>query len=199
MLMATLSEELSMLKGFLLKIREEKDVLRAFFKKKRKEIPLKRRLEASQNLYEVVYPKLVDYEYVLSFASLPEEIDTSLLNQKLYEEQRLVLPKVGSNNKIEVYQILDFSKLEKSSFNIFEPISEENKYLDSKNIGCILVPGLGFDSAFHRLGYGKGHYDIFLNSVKKAFKLGIGFKEQLAEDLFPLFQHDVKLDDVMLF
>ncbi len=181
-----------------LKINDEKNALRSFFKEKRKSISKDRRQYAAVELFEKTYPILIEYEYVLSFASLPEELDTKLLNQKLCEEKRLVLPKL-IDDEIHLYEVHDLSKLEKSRFNILEPSHKGKKRLEPKSIGCALIPGLGFDSAFHRLGYGKGHYDTFLATTPKTYKIGIGFKEQLAEDLFPLYKHDVKLDDVMLF
>jgi 5-formyltetrahydrofolate cyclo-ligase len=68
-----------------------------------------------------------------------------------------------------------------------------------------LIPALGFDRQLFRLGRGRGFYDRFLASFDEQrkqmgespiYKLGIGFSEQLVDEL-PLDDHDVKLDAVL--
>lgn len=180
-----------------LNIDEEKKVLRSFFKKKRKLLSEERKNQASLALIETLYPLLVDYKSIVSFASLPDEINTKELNQKLCEEKRLILPKIEGKD-LNLYYIKDLQKLIQSSLRIMEPSLQEPK-AKIEDIDCILVPGLGFDSCHHRLGFGSGHYDKLLSSKHKYVTIGLGFKEQLSEDLFPLFKHDIKLDHVMLF
>jgi 5-formyltetrahydrofolate cyclo-ligase len=65
-------------------------------------------------------------------------------------------------------------------------------------ISCILVPGLVFDKNNYRLGYGLGFYDKLLKN-KKCPTIGIGFFEQLFKDSLPIEEHDIKLNQVMLF
>lgn len=68
-----------------------------------------------------------------------------------------------------------------------------------------LVPGLGFNRHGVRLGRGRGFYDRFLSEtderrmasgLKPLLKVGIGFHEQIVEDL-PCEMHDVRLDAVL--
>jgi 5,10-methenyltetrahydrofolate synthetase len=68
-----------------------------------------------------------------------------------------------------------------------------------------LIPALGFDRQLFRLGRGRGFYDRFLASFDEQrkqvgenpiYKIGIGFSEQLVDEL-PLDDHDVKLDAVL--
>lgn len=68
-----------------------------------------------------------------------------------------------------------------------------------------LVPGLGFDRSGGRLGRGRGYYDRFLaetdtkrkaHGLRPLLKIGIGFHEQVVEEL-PCEMHDVKLDAVL--
>lgn len=75
---------------------------------------------------------------------------------------------------------------------------------DAKVVGA-LVPGLAFTRAGHRLGRGRGFYDRFLqkaisrrkaSGLKPLIKIGIGFHEQVVEEL-PCETHDVVLDAVL--
>ena len=59
----------------------------------------------------------------------------------------------------------------------------------------ILVPGIGFDAIGNRLGRGKGYYDRLL-SITQGYKCGIGFEEQLVEEI-PAAEHDIKMDCVI--
>ena len=58
------------------------------------------------------------------------------------------------------------------------------------------MPGLAFNDANFRLGYGGGYYDNFLLQYPLAYKLGICYPFQKVEQI-PLEPHDVKLDDVL--
>ena len=61
----------------------------------------------------------------------------------------------------------------------------------------VLVPGLAFSRAGHRLGRGGGFYDRFLTGrARDAYKLGICFASQLLESI-PTEQHDAVLDAVI--
>lgn len=52
------------------------------------------------------------------------------------------------------------SCLQKSSFGLMEPISEEA--VDKTEIDLIHVPGVVFNSQGFRIGYGGGYYDHYL-------------------------------------
>jgi 5-formyltetrahydrofolate cyclo-ligase len=58
-------------------------------------------------------------------------------------------------------------------------------------IDWVLVPGVAFDAAGHRLGYGGGYYDRLLPQLRSdAAKIAGGYEIQLV-DRVPAAQHDV--------
>jgi 5-formyltetrahydrofolate cyclo-ligase len=161
-----------------------------------------RREQAKDVLFKQLYPHLNAFHSILSFCSLPQEIELSLLNERLASEGRLILPKVDKE-RLDLFHIIDLSKqLERSSWNCMEPIPQrcEAHLLDS--IDCALVPALGFDSTLQRIGYGKGYYDKLIAEAKKlsftTHFIGIGFHEQLSEPL-PVESHDMPVDELLLF
>lgn len=180
-----------------MKINEEKKALRAFFLEKRSKISKERKEEAQQSCYDSLMPELELFTKVLSYWPLKHELSTKQVNLELIQREKLYLPRV-IGKEIAIFQVTSTDLLEKSSFGVYEP-SDKNLRLPINEIDCILVPGLGFDMAGHRLGYGEGYYDRLLLKSKKALKIGVGFQEQLSTDLFPIFKHDVKLDRVELF
>ena len=56
------------------------------------------------------------------------------------------------------------------------------------------MPLLAFDSIGHRIGYGKGFYDRFLNNCNtNAIKIGLSFFEAENEN-FDASENDIRLD-----
>lgn len=178
---------------------EEKENLRAFFKEKRKNLSKERRLEASKKLVKDLEISLTGFPHVLSFASFKDEIDTWELNKMLCKEGRLLLPRVETDH-LQVYHIQNLEKdLKKSKWGILEPDPKRVKKFPSKEISCALIPALGFDEYNHRLGYGKGHFDRFIEELDDCILIGIGFIEQRVGDALPVEEHDKELNHVFLF
>ncbi len=64
-------------------------------------------------------------------------------------------------------------------------------------IDAILVPGLAFDRAGHRLGYGAGYYDRALPRLRgDALRVGVCYGLQCVEEV-PTAPHDVPVDLVV--
>jgi len=149
---------------------------------------------ASERLASELLPHLSPYSFVLSFMSLPHEIDTFLLNENLAKQGRLLLPRVEKDLLLP-YLVQDLQNdLHLGAFGILEPIPERCfPALPS----VILVPALGFDLTYHRIGYGKGYYDRLLAQLPSVPTWGLGFKEQLVSCL-PIEPHDMPLDHLYL-
>ena len=176
----------------------DKDGLRLILKEKRNALSPQRRIEASLALSKDLLPLLKPYKAILSFYSLPQEIDLCVVNQELAKEGKLHLPKVHGKN-LRTYRVNHLETLLLSKWNILEP----NPLLCSQSglhrIDCVLVPGLGFDANHRRIGYGRGHYDRLLAKLSRTLTMGIGFKEQYCENSLPCEDHDVALQKVLLY
>jgi 5-formyltetrahydrofolate cyclo-ligase len=65
------------------------------------------------------------------------------------------------------------------------------------DVDLFLVPGVGFDLAGRRLGYGGGYYDTTLARVRAEVpRVGLCFDEELLEGL-PHEPHDAPVDVVV--
>jgi 5-formyltetrahydrofolate cyclo-ligase len=70
--------------------------------------------------------------------------------------------------------------------------------VDEPEIDAVIVPGLAFDRAGGRLGYGEGYYDRFLEKLMQAKTpraqfVGVAFDAQVVENV-PMYAHDVPMD-----
>ena len=147
--------------------------LRAKFKNIRESI--KNKKEKSY----IITDKIINSEcyknsnIIALYGSMPFEVDTNLLIEKsLLLKKRVVLPKIVRENRMEFYEIFSLDDIEKSNtFGLKEPIIQGAAVLNS-NIDLIIVPGICFDTAKNRVGFGKGYYDRFLTNSRNIKKIG---------------------------
>ena len=181
---------------------QNKFFYRSLLREVRSTLSPDRRAQAASDLFQSLSAALIDYSYVLSFASLPGEIDLTLLNQQLAREKRLLLPKVMGET-FSIFAVTDIATQMEYCAPIYEPKPQLCEEINLNKLDCILVPGLGFDPAGNRLGYGKGYYDRFLQTLASKelhpMCIGIGFKEQLLAEPLPAESHDFRLDQLALF
>lgn len=64
-------------------------------------------------------------------------------------------------------------------YGIKEPILAHSLIIPPSQFDLVLAPGVAFDRAGKRIGYGAGYYDRFLPLCTKAFVLGVAFEEQM--------------------
>ena len=106
-----------------------------------------------------------------------------------------LLPIAEKNNIMNFFSWEKNQVLFVNKFGILEPIKTEPQVPD-----IMLIPLLAFDKKKHRLGYGKGFYDRYLNKYLKKFKnilsVGVAFSFQRHHKL-PISQNDVKLDFII--
>lgn len=117
------------------------------------------------------------------FYPINSEIDVRFLEK----DYTVYYPKV-EQAKIVYYE--NTNKFYQAPFNTYEPNS--NNAVDKNQLDAVIVPGLVFDDALYRIGYGKGYFDAFLSDYK-------GLKVGVCYDLFkinkiPIEPHDVKMD-----
>jgi len=179
-----------------------KEEWRSLLKTERNLLPLEQRKKASRELALQLLPLLAPYTHVLSFHSLPDEIDMHEVNTHLQNEGKLLLPKVAGD-QLEVYQIRSMeTELVQGAFGILEPNPTLCAQIEMTQIDCVLVPALGFDPALMRIGYGKGHYDRLLSLFRAQLHcprlIGVGFKQQFISDSLPREAHDQPLDELLL-
>lgn len=81
------------------------------------------------------------------------------------------------------------------SFGIREP-KGTCAAVQPENIDLVIVPGIAFDNRGHRLGYGRGYYDRWLEAVPLDRRWGLCFEEQLVERL-PNGIHDLPVAGII--
>ena len=117
-----------------------------------------------------------------------EILTQDIIQELLSNAKEVFLPKV-IGDKIEFRKIVDFSSLEKGSFDIMEP--KDDCKVDNK-LDVILIPTVGITPKGIRLGYGHGFYDRFLVE-NKATTISLTLEKQVVKNI-PKSEHDVIID-----
>ena len=120
-------------------------------------------------------------------------IGSEILTQDIIQEllsngKEVFLPKVIGDN-IEFRKVLEFSSLEKDSFDIMEP---KDDCKTDNNLEVILVPTVGISPDGVRLGYGHGFYDRFL-AKNKTTTISLTLEKQIVKNI-PRAEHDMIID-----
>ncbi|GEM_PF-240673 len=178
----------------------KKATLRKHYLEKRAQISLDLRLKAEGKALDYCTQALSKSDTVLSFASFGSEISTKEINLFLMKRGSLVLPRVVADS-IEVFRVTSLKQLQPSSYGILEPSPTLCSRVKESEIDLSLVPGVAFHSNFHRIGYGKGHYDRFFARFDSSSveKVGLGYQEQRIEGEFSPQETDIPLDQILLF
>ncbi len=130
-----------------------------------------KRLKNSLKSRKYINDKLVEFKIVkviqkhkpksiLFYLPLPFEVDTKSLIKNYRKKLKIFTPFiVGESFKMVQYR----QPLRCNSFNIYEP---SNSKIEFKRVDMIIVPVVGVDGNFKRVGFGKGMYDRFYEKLK---------------------------------
>ena len=116
-----------------------------------------------------------------------------MLAQALRDGKKVAVPKVYGDTMRFVY-LEDLSCVAEGYAGIPEPIADEPVAFDTKAL--VLMPGLAFDRAGHRIGYGGGFYDKFLAAEPDHPTLALCYAFQMLDHL-DTEEFDIPVDTVI--
>ncbi|MBZ2117274.1 5-formyltetrahydrofolate cyclo-ligase [Streptococcus gordonii] len=131
---------------------------------------------------------------IATYLSMPHEVSTTaFIKQAQLDNKRILVPKTYGQGRM-IFVDYDESHLQKSSFGLMEPISEDA--VDKTEIDLIHVPGVVFNSQGFRIGYGGGYYDRYLADFAGA-SVSTLYQIQLAN--FRPDLHDVSVKELIIY
>ena len=137
-----------------------------------------------------------DANLVLTYVSFGPEVDTRSLIQELLEAgRRVAVPRVNrTEHMMDFCEISSLDELAPGTMGILEPPAEAPALTTLDMVGSVcLVPGLVFDGAGHRVGYGGGYYDRFL-AFYPGDKIGMARTTMLSSNPLPVGAYDIPVD-----
>jgi len=138
-----------------------------------------------------------DADCVALYAPAHNETDTELLLTAASQAGKRVLYPAVRRNQMLFCPVERIGDLQKGAFGILEP-SPTGAEHQADEADLIVVPGVAFDLAGHRIGYGKGFYDRFLqHSDRSALLVGLCHDFQLTEELILADAHDILMEIIV--
>ncbi len=170
----------------------ERDELRRKMKQLREEGSALQVLEMSARISErvIAMPEYRAAKRIFCYAALPMEVQTGgLIREILREGKELYLPVTGKDNRLSAVRLTGPENMHRGAFRVMEPDGDET--IDPARLDLILTPGLAFDRAGGRIGYGAGCFDRFLPECR-GLVVGLAFEMQLV-DRVPMEAHDFRM------
>ncbi len=178
---------------------EKKKKLRQQYEALRASLSTQERQLCEYNIMEHIYSSEVynSSNIICSFVSVGSEVLTKQLNDRILKSGKILcLPHIIGTRKIEMIVVTRDTTFVVNKYGINEPIGQPIELTHEVNALCI-VPLLSYDTFGHRLGYGGGFYDVFLQEHQQMLTLGIAFSKQFSEIELPYEEHDVLLDMII--
>lgn len=130
---------------------------------------------------------------IYCYLSVNQEVRTWPIIHAAWEDgKRVAVPKVHGK-ELRFYYLTAQTPLEQNGI-LLEPTQELEEAKEDDAL--MIVPGLAFDSAGYRIGYGGGYYDRYLQHHPNHITLGLCFDFQFLPEI-PVQSHDIPVRQVI--
>jgi 5-formyltetrahydrofolate cyclo-ligase len=145
----------------------------------------------------LVLDEYVQAVTVALYAPHHNETDTALILTSAFEAGKRVLYPAVCGGEMVLRSVTSIAELRAGAFGILEPCPTGGDH-QADVVDLVVVPGVAFDRTGHRLGYGKGFYDRFLNNPGRAAHLvGLCHDFQVTETGIPTDIHDIPMEIIV--
>ena len=125
-------------------------------------------------------PAFKNASQILVYADYNHEVVTEYLIKEAWKAgKEVAVPKVVEKDMV-FYKLTDFSQLEPGYFGIPEPASGE---IVEWPEALMIMPGVAFDRENHRVGYGGGFYDRYLEKHPQLERVAVAFSFQMLPEV----------------
>jgi len=135
-------------------------------------------------------------EFVLLYAATDDEIDVSAIAEAAFKAgKKVAFPRSDKETHTMKYHFVSsLDELAVDTYGIKEPPKDAPVYDSSSESGSAVcfIPGLLYDKAGYRLGYGKGFYDRYLSAFSGC-KIGVIYSDYILTAV-PRGRFDVSVD-----
>lgn len=139
------------------------------------------------------HPLYQNAETIYCYVSYNNEVDTwPFLAFSLAAGKRVAVPKV-IGKEMQFFYIQSLEELKQGYRGIYEPITS-SKAEDADAL--MIMPMVAFDANHHRIGYGGGYYDRYLERHGRFTTIGIAFDFQQV-DYIPANSYDISPDIII--
>ncbi|MEM7449572.1 MAG: 5-formyltetrahydrofolate cyclo-ligase [Myxococcota bacterium] len=174
-----------------------KQILRKKMKAVRRQIPESARRDRERRLYLRLdeLDEVQSARSIGAYLAVRSELDLKPWMQQQTGNIEFAIPRVVPETGALCFHEWNENQVSSGAFGIEEP-SQHTPQIDVSTLDVLLVPGLAFDEAGHRIGWGKGYYDRLLSKPLRAFTVGVSFDFQLVAEV-PTLPSDMPVDAIV--
>jgi 5-formyltetrahydrofolate cyclo-ligase len=186
-----------------------RSMIAALKKEIRREVLRKRDnlyLQDRINLSKEIFDNLLSLEefskakVIHFFLTTKSEVLTEdAIRRSLSLGKSVVVPVTEKGHKrIFLSGLEDYDKeLTLTPHGILEPKREFRRHVALHDVDLMILPGVAFDTAGHRIGYGAGYYDRLLEETDmRPFLIAPAFELQIVDNI-PVGSHDIRVDKII--
>ena len=131
------------------------------------------------------------------YAAFDNEVDTRFSFERALEDGKIAaFPKVIGRGEMVYLQERHFEKMRPNKWGIPEPVNC-SECVEIRELDLVVVPGVAFDKAGCRTGFGGGYYDRLLSRTgPQTLTVGFAFSFQVLDSL-PCAEHDQKVKRIV--
>ena len=182
----------------MLIMNNSKFFLRNSFKKQRSLLDINQVQGLSKRIFEnLLELNIWDKSFYHLYLSneINNEVETDeIVNLLFMKNKRVFVPKILGKDLLNI-EIDNNTNYFLNQLGIREPISSNQK--DASLLEVIFVPLLIFDKLGHRVGYGGGYYDKFLENIKEdVLKIGLSLFDPI-DEIQDIEKHDISMDYII--
>ena len=151
--------------------------------------------QATNDITERVinHPRFLEETDIYCYANYNGEVGTSSIMEEAWKLGKNVwFPRI-EGSEMNFYLVESKDDLQPGAYGILEPTG--NHIADGED-GLLIMPGVAFDEECHRIGYGGGFYDKYLEKHPNLHAIAIAFELQMYREL-PFEEHDIKPEKVV--
>lgn len=141
--------------------------------------------------YVCSLPEYQKAECVYGYIDYNHEVRTwDIMEQAMKDGKRVAAPLVADDKiTMDFFYITSRDDLEPGYFGIMEP--KKNLPIADEKDAFFLMPGVAFDRTHHRVGYGGGFYDRYLERNPELFTVAVAYEIQMFDEV-PFEEFDRK-------
>ena len=139
----------------------------------------------------------VKAEWIMAYVSFGTEIYThKFIEKALADGKHVVAPICNiSDHTVTLSEIKNFPEdLEEGHYGILEVRDDCLRIVDPKKLDLVMVPGCAFSQVGHRMGFGGGYYDRFLETINDDCITVALIREDFIFEEIPMEAHDKSVD-----
>ena len=151
--------------------------------------------QATNTITETVinHPLFLEATDIYCYANYNGETGTLAIMEEAWKLGKSVwFPRV-EGSEMNFYLVEQKEDLQPGAYGILEPTGE---YKADGYDGLLIMPGVAFDEECHRIGYGGGFYDKYLEKHPDLHTIAVAFELQIYREL-PFEEHDIKPEKVI--